>query len=99
MALSLGDRLRQHQEAVDRQAPGYRARGVSEPELAFGFLGGTVEKNDCASYYLIEEELSLDFPPLVGDAKRLERQLQLITGIGPKTAQRLEQSGDRKSVV
>lgn len=93
LALSLGDRLRQHQEAVDRQAPGYRARGVSEPELAFGFLGGTVEKNDCASYYLIEEELSLDFPPLVGDAKRLERQLQLITGIGPKTAQRLEQSG------
>ncbi|NMB10738.1 MAG: hypothetical protein GX977_00465 [Firmicutes bacterium] len=93
MVLSLGDRLRQHQEAMDRQAPAYEVRTVSGPQLASGFLGGTVKENGCASYYLIEEELSLDFPPLAGDARRLERQLQLITGIGPKTAQRLEQAG------
>ncbi|NMB44799.1 MAG: hypothetical protein GX998_00135 [Firmicutes bacterium] len=93
MGLNLSDRLRQRQGSTAKSGPGLNPRMLAEPELASGFLGGTVEKNDHVSYYLIEEDVALDFPPLVGDAKRLERQLQLITGIGPKTADRLQQSG------
>lgn len=46
-----------------------------------------------ASYYLIENDCPLDFPPLLGDKEDLKRELQLIRGIGPKTDKRLRDSG------
>jgi uncharacterized protein YprB with RNaseH-like and TPR domain len=93
LALSLGDRLRRHQLDGKRGAGTARGGGVFQPELASGFMGGTVKANSYASYYLIEKDLRLDFPPLVGDTKHLEQELQLVPGIGPKTAEKLQKAG------
>ena len=68
-------------------------RQVLEAKLASGFLGGAEVRAGNSSYYLIQEELALDFPPLVGQAQRLRRQLQLVRGIGPKTEARLREAG------
>ena len=90
MALSLGDRLRLHQEMGGIEA---RSSLGQVLELTAEFSRGSVVHDARTSYYLLEETPPVEFPPLLGDADRLRRQLQLITGIGPKTAHRLQASG------
>jgi uncharacterized protein YprB with RNaseH-like and TPR domain len=93
LALSLGDRLRQHQLNEKREAFGARTGKTTKSDLASGFLGGCVKVNTYASYYLMEKELSLEFPPLIGDIRHLQQDLELVPGIGPKTAERLREAG------
>ena len=90
MASNLAKRLRSHQEAG-----GVRARSTwgHGPRLTAQFSRGSVNHNGHSTYYLLEESPPVKFPPLLGDANRLRRQLQLVRGIGPKTAQRLEAEG------
>ena len=93
MALSLSRRLRERRAAGENQVMLPGTRQAAEPELASGFLGGTERAAGDAAYYLIQEDLVLDFPPLIGEPQRLERQLQLVKGIGPKTEARLRETG------
>ena len=93
MALSLSRRLRERRAVGEHELSMPGTREAPEPELASEFLGGTVERAGDSTYYLIKEDLALDFPPLIGQPQRLKRQLQLVRGIGPKTEERLRQAG------
>jgi len=93
LAFSLSQRLRERRAAGEFELSMPGTRQVLEAKLASGFLGGAEVRAGNSSYYLIQEELALDFPPLVGQAQRLRRQLQLVRGIGPKTEARLREAG------
>ena len=80
LAFSVSQRLRERRAAGEFELSMPGTRQVLEAKLASGFLGGAEVRAGNSSYYLIQEELALDFPPLVGQAQRLRRQLQLVRG-------------------
>lgn len=90
MGTNLAERLRSH-----RAAGGVSVRSTWDQgaRLTAQFPKGSIEENGHGTYYLLEESPPVEFPPLLGDESRLRRQLQLVRGIGPKTAERLQAEG------
>jgi len=93
LAVSLNQRLKERRAIGEHELSWPGAREAPEPKLASGFLGGSEEKAGSSSYYLIQENLALGFPPLLGQPRRLQQQLRLVKGIGPKTEAKLREAG------